>query len=259
MRQKLTSGTSAEFRRTWIKGRRRASPAPLHSRRACGPRGRPGAAERVWATALCRILALPNASAQSPELWPCWWIGARSAERRQSRPERADCAAIRRQHPSSLRARRGRSLPWWVELTFRAPTRHRAPDQQPGRILLPGDGAAGEQEAQNRPACPGNGGYATPAARPVSTTSWRHGLRRTCRLVIGRSHRPRSTWPDQARLPLLTVTHRYKRTHCLWLEQFHIAEYLLRLGSLVLARDEYRSSIRAALRAPSRYEPATTH
>ena len=41
---------------------------------------------------------------------------------------------------------------------------------------------------------------------------------RTCRLVTGRSHRPRPTWPDQARLPPLAVTHRYKRAHCLWLE-----------------------------------------
>ena len=54
-------------------------------------------------------------------------------------------AAIRRQHPSSLRARRGRSLPWYGELTFRTHTRHRAPNQQPGRILIPGDGAAGDQ------------------------------------------------------------------------------------------------------------------
>ena len=36
---------------------------------------------------------------------------------------------------------------------IRAPARHRAPDQEPGRILIPGDGAAGDQGAQNRPAC----------------------------------------------------------------------------------------------------------
>ena len=29
--------------------------------------------------------------------------------------------------------------------------------------------------------------------------------------------------------PLLAVTHRYKRAHCLWLEQFQIAD-LARLG-----------------------------
>jgi hypothetical protein len=28
------------------------------------------------------------------------------------------------------------------------------PSREPGRILIPGDGAAGDQEAQNRPACP---------------------------------------------------------------------------------------------------------
>jgi hypothetical protein len=93
------------------------------------------------------------------------------------------------------------------------------PNREPGRILIPGDGAAGDQEAQNRPV------YATPAACPVSTTSWRYGLRCTCRLVTGRSPQPRSTWPDQARLAFPAVTHRYKRTHCLRLEQFHIADY----------------------------------
>jgi hypothetical protein len=61
---------------------------------------------------------------------------------------------------------------------------------------------------------------AVPSQRP----SWRYGLRRTCRLVTGRSHRPRSTWPNQARLAVLAVTHRYSRTHCLWLEQFQIAD-----------------------------------
>ena len=28
------------------------------------------------------------------------------------------------------------------------------PNREPGRILIPGDGAAGDQGAQNRPACP---------------------------------------------------------------------------------------------------------
>jgi hypothetical protein len=88
-----------------------------------------------------------------------------------------------------------------------------APNQQPGRIR-------GSASAR----LPGDGGYATPVACRVSTISWRHGLRRTCRLGTGRSHRPRSTWPDQDRLACPAVTHRYKRTHCLWLEQFQIAE-----------------------------------
>jgi hypothetical protein len=42
------------------------------------------------------------------------------------------------------------------------------PEPEPARALIPGDGAAGDQEAQNRTACPGNSGYATPAACPVS-------------------------------------------------------------------------------------------
>jgi hypothetical protein len=54
-------------------------------------------------------------------------------------------------------------------------------------------GSGGSEQA----CLPGDGGYATPAACPVTTTSWRYGLRRTCRLVNGRSHRPRSTWPTR--------------------------------------------------------------
>ncbi len=77
--------------------------------------------------------------------------------------------------------------------------------------------------------------------RPVSTSSWRYGLRRTCRLVTGRSHRPRSTWPDQARPPLLAVTHRYKRAHCLWPEQFQI-----RLCARDLGRDPSAGDVQNA-------------
>jgi hypothetical protein len=128
------------------------------------------------------------------------------------------------------RARHGKSLPRCGELTFRTPTRHRAPNREPGRILIPGDGAAGDQRAQHKACLTGEGGYATPAACPVSTTSWRYGLRRTCRLVTGRSHRPQSAWPDRARLALLAVTHRYKRAHCLWLEQFQIDAPMPRQG-----------------------------
>ena len=157
-------------------------------------------------------------TSESPNMATATPSARRGPRRRRSNTPgaRAGRAAIRRQHPSSPRGRRGRSLPRCGELTFRTPTRHRAPNQQPGRILIPGGGAAGDQEAQNRPV------YATPAACPVSMTSWRYGLRRACRLVTRRSHRPRSTWPNQARLAFLAVTHRYKRTHCLWLEQFQI-------------------------------------
>ena len=48
---------------------------------------------------------------------------------------------------------------------IRTPTQHRAPDQEPGRILIPGDGAAGDQGAQNRPACAAI--VATRRLRPV--------------------------------------------------------------------------------------------
>jgi hypothetical protein len=37
-------------------------------------------------------------------------------------------------------------------------------------------------EGSEQACLPGNGGYATPAGCPVSTTSWRYDLRRTCRL-----------------------------------------------------------------------------
>jgi hypothetical protein len=109
-----------------------------------------------------------------------------------------------------------RSLPRYGELIFRTPTRHRGPESATWKDPDPRRRSIRDQEAQNRPV------YATPAACPVSMTSWRYGLRRACRLVTRRSHRPRSTWPNQARLAFLAVTHRYKRTHCLWLEQFQI-------------------------------------
>jgi len=89
------------------------------------------------------------------------------------------------------------------------------PDRGSGRTLIPGDGAAGDQGSSDWACLPGDGGYAGPAACPVSATSWRYGLRRTRRLVSGRSHRPRSTWPHQARLPLPAVTHRYRRAYYL--------------------------------------------
>ena len=70
------------------------------------------------------------------------------------RGARVGRAAIRSQHPSS-RGRRTEGLcPVQVRRAhIRTPTRHRAPNQEPGRILVPGDGAAGDQGAQNRPAC----------------------------------------------------------------------------------------------------------
>jgi len=52
------------------------------------------------------------------------------------------------------RARHGRSLPRSGELASRDTYAASGPNREPGRILIPGDGAAGDQEAQNRPACP---------------------------------------------------------------------------------------------------------
>jgi hypothetical protein len=83
--------------------------------------------------------------------------------------------------PASVfpRARHGRSLPRCGELTFRTPARHRAPNREPGRILVPGDGAAGDQEAQNRPACPATAATLRPQAHMPScnrqvTSTWIH-------------------------------------------------------------------------------------
>jgi hypothetical protein len=123
---------------------------------------------------------------------------------RRRRSSTPGCSSWTRNHPPPEsvfpRARHGRSLPRCGELAFRTAPRHRAPDRGPGRILIPGGGAAGDQRAQDRPACPAMAATRRLRAVPVSTTSWRYGLRRTCRLVAGRSHRPRSTWPDQDRL-----------------------------------------------------------
>jgi len=147
--------------------------------------------------------------------------GARHSAARR-RPRRR-----RKQHAGSLevdaqpsaarirlpRARHGRPLPRCGELTSGTP-REIGPrtgtwkDPDPRRRSSRGSGRL-------RIGLPGNSGYTMPAACPVSRASWRYGPRRTCRDVTGRPHRPRPTWPDQARLPLPAVTHRYKRAHCL--------------------------------------------
>jgi len=45
--------------------------------------------------------------------------------------------------------------------------------------LILGDGAAGDQGGSEQACLPGDGSYATPAACPVATASWRYGLRHT--------------------------------------------------------------------------------
>jgi hypothetical protein len=106
---------------------------------------------------------------------------------------------------------------------IRTHRRHRASNQEPGRILIPGDGATGDQglriglrarQQRLRDAC----------GLSRLNASWRYGLKRTRRHAADRSPQPRSAWSNQARLALLAVTHRYKRTLCLWLEQFQNAE-----------------------------------
>jgi hypothetical protein len=94
--------------------------------------------------------------------------------------------------------------------------------------------------------------HATLAACPVLTTSRRYGLRRTCRLVTGRSHRPRSTWLNQARLVLLPVTRRYKQPHCLWLEQFQI-DYLRGVCRRILVAEVRRLAVMSAMLSRSRW------
>jgi hypothetical protein len=117
------------------------------------------------------------------------------------RVARGGRAAICRQNPSS-RGRGADGLCFGAaSLHSGTPPPHRPrtgtwKDPDPRRRSSRGSG--GSEQAR----LPGDGGYETPAGCPVSTTSWRYGLRRTCRLVTGRSHRPRSTWPNQARLPL---------------------------------------------------------
>lgn len=134
-----------------------------------------------------------------------------SRRRRSSTPGRSSWT---RSHlpPESVfpRARHGRSLP---PRRPYIPDTSAAPGPEPGTWKDPdtrrrSSRGAGSSESD---CLPGEGGYATHTACPVATTSWRYGLRRTCRLVTGRPHRPRSPWPNQARLPLLAVTHRYSR------------------------------------------------
>jgi hypothetical protein len=136
-----------------------------------------------------------------------------------TQPSAAASVFPRAQHRRSLPRRRERRA------HIRTPTRHRPPNQEPGRILIPADGATGDQglriglrarQQRLRDAC----------GLSRLNPSWRYGPRRTRRHVADRSPQPRSAWSNQARLALLALTHRYKRTPCLWLEQFQNAEYL---------------------------------
>jgi hypothetical protein len=80
-------------------------------------------------------------------------------------------------------ARCGRSPPRCVELAFRTPPRHRAPGPGTWKDPDPRRRSSRGSEGPEQACLPGKGGYATPAGCPVSTTSRRYDLRRTCRLV----------------------------------------------------------------------------
>jgi hypothetical protein len=145
-------------------------------------------------------------------------------ERRRHRSTTPGCSswtpspAIRRQNPSS-RGRRTEGA------CLGAAGLHsgylRSPGLDPGTRKDPDPRRRSSRGSgpQNRPARP-----ATAAARrmrPVpSTTSWRYGSQPH---MPSRNHNnlhPHGHLTDQARLALPAVTHRYKRIHCLWLEQF---------------------------------------
>ena len=123
-----------------------------------------------------------------------------NGRRRSSTPGRSGWT---RSHPPPASvlpqsaARKVSALVWRAHIpdTYAAPGPESATwkDPDPRRRSSRGSGA------QNRPVCPAMGATRRLRPVPVSTTSWRYGLRRTSRLVTGRSHRPRSAWPNQAR------------------------------------------------------------
>ena len=93
-----------------------------------------------------------------------------SRRRRRSTP---GCSSWARNHPppESVFPRAARKASASVRRACIPGTYTTAgPDREPGRILIPGNGAAGDQGAQNRPACPGMAATrrlrAVPSQRP---------------------------------------------------------------------------------------------
>ena len=110
-------------------------------------------------------MSMPPTS-ESPNRRPPTPSARRGPRRRRS--STPGCSSWTRSHPppaSVLPETAARKVCLGGELTFRTPTRHRAPNRKPRRILIPGDGAAGDQGPQNRPACPAIA--ATRRLRPV--------------------------------------------------------------------------------------------
>ena len=144
--------------------------------------------------------------------------GTGATARRVARDGRA---AIR--HQTVLQGRGTQiSLPWFGELTFRTPTRHRAPNREPGRVSDP-------RRRSSRGSWGPQVGHAArqwrrpDAACPVSTASWCNGPQAQMppcnRQAISTSIHIAEI---RARRALLAVIHCYIRTYCLWREQFQI-------------------------------------
>ncbi len=162
---------------------------------------RPGATPSIRQMSMPKPVG-PNMAAATPS-------ARREPRRRRSRSSTRGCSSWTRSHPPSASVfpeGAARKVSTSVRRAHIRDT-YAASGPGPGTWKDPDPrrrssrGSGGSEQA----CLPGDGGYAPPAACPVSTTSWRYGLRRTCRLVTGRSHRPRSTWPNQARLAFLAV------------------------------------------------------
>jgi hypothetical protein len=114
------------------------------------------------------------------------------------------------------------------------PDTYAASGPEPGRILIPGDGAAGDQGLRiGLPAWP----WRLRDARGLSRLNdflalWSQAYMPSCnRQVTSTSIHMAKPGP----VALLAVTYRCERTHCLWLDQFQIAEYAwLHVGSLAV-------------------------
>jgi hypothetical protein len=167
------------------------------------------------------ISAPEHGQTSGPRTWrpplprPAEGPDAAGAARRVARAGRA---AIRRQHPSSRRAREVSVLVWRAHI--------------PDTYAASGPGsAAGDQGAQDRLACPAMAAtrrlQPVPPQRPPGAMV--PGTPASCnRQVTSTSiHRARPG-PDQTRLVLLVVTHRYSGHIVFGSNKFQIADYALR-------------------------------
>jgi hypothetical protein len=93
------------------------------------------------------------------------------------------------------------------------------PNQEPGRILIPRRRSSRGSGAQNRPACLAMGLRDACGLSRLNDflALWSQAHMPSCNGTSTSIHRPN---PDPASAP--RGHDRYKRTHCLWLEQFQI-------------------------------------